>query len=155
MFCKNGVLRNFAKFTRKHLCQRHVLIKLQVEVCNFIKKETLAQVFSCEFCQISKNTFFRRLPPMSASELLKKCYFKLFQILQIEYVIYKKNIKKCIANALNISFVSSAVILLTTIEYGTSSSTIDSSEFFMWVFSHSIRRWLAGASNAIGCSCNR
>ena len=26
--------------------------------CNFIKKGTLAQVFSCEFCEISKNTFF-------------------------------------------------------------------------------------------------
>ena len=26
--------------------------------CNFIKKEILAQVFSCEFCEISKNTFF-------------------------------------------------------------------------------------------------
>ena len=26
--------------------------------CNFIKKETLAQVFSCEFCGISKNIFF-------------------------------------------------------------------------------------------------
>ena len=26
--------------------------------CNFIKKETLAQVFSCKFCEISKNTFF-------------------------------------------------------------------------------------------------
>ena len=24
----------------------------------FIKKETLAQAFSCEFCEISKNTFF-------------------------------------------------------------------------------------------------
>ena len=24
---------------------------------NFIKKETLTQVFSCEFCKISKNTF--------------------------------------------------------------------------------------------------
>ena len=24
----------------------------------FIKKETLAQLLSCEFCQISKNTFF-------------------------------------------------------------------------------------------------
>ena len=24
---------------------------------NFIQKETLAQVFSCEFCEISKNTF--------------------------------------------------------------------------------------------------
>ena len=32
------------------------LIKLQA--CNFIKKETLAQVFSCEFYEISKNTFF-------------------------------------------------------------------------------------------------
>ena len=29
---------------------------------NFIKKETLAQVFSCEFCEISKNTFSYRTP---------------------------------------------------------------------------------------------
>ena len=28
------------------------------EACNFFKKETLVQVFSCEFFQISKNTFF-------------------------------------------------------------------------------------------------
>ena len=27
------------------------------EDCNFIKKETLAQVISCEFCEISKNNF--------------------------------------------------------------------------------------------------
>ena len=26
--------------------------------CNFIKKEALTQVFSCEFCETSKNTFF-------------------------------------------------------------------------------------------------
>ena len=38
-------LRNLAKFTEKHLC-------------NFIKKETLVQVFSCEFWEIAKNTFF-------------------------------------------------------------------------------------------------
>ena len=92
---------------------------------------------------------------MAASELVKNCCFKLFQILQIEYVIYKKYIKKCIANVLNISLFSSAVIFLTTIEYGTSSSSIDSNELFIWVFSHYIRRWLAGASSAIGCSCNR
>ena len=36
---------------------------------NFIKKETLAQVFSCEFCQISKNTFSYRTPPVAASVL--------------------------------------------------------------------------------------
>ena len=28
------------------------------EASNFIKKKTLAQVFSCGFCEISKNTFF-------------------------------------------------------------------------------------------------
>ena len=28
------------------------------QACNFIEKETLAQVFSCEFWEISKNTFF-------------------------------------------------------------------------------------------------
>ena len=25
--------------------------------CNFITRETLTQLFSCEFCEISKNTF--------------------------------------------------------------------------------------------------
>ena len=27
-------------------------------LCNFIKKETLAQVFSCEFCETFKKTLF-------------------------------------------------------------------------------------------------
>ena len=40
---------------------------LQAEACNFIKKETLAQVFSCEFCEISKNTLSYRTPPVAAS----------------------------------------------------------------------------------------
>ena len=32
--------------------------KLQASAYNFIKKETMAHVFSCKFCEISKNTFF-------------------------------------------------------------------------------------------------
>ena len=36
---------------------------LRHEGCNFLKKETLTQVFSCEFCEIFKNTFFYRTPP--------------------------------------------------------------------------------------------
>ena len=43
------------------------LMKLQ-KACNFINKESLAQVFSCEFCEISKNTFFYRTPPVAASD---------------------------------------------------------------------------------------
>ena len=34
---------------------------------NFIKKETLAQVFPCEFYEISKNAFSYRTPPVAAS----------------------------------------------------------------------------------------
>ena len=29
------------------------------QACNFIKRETLAQVFSCEFCEIFKNIYFQ------------------------------------------------------------------------------------------------
>ena len=57
VFCKKGVLRNFTTFTGKHLCRASFLIKLQAWACNFIKKETLAQVFSCGFCEIPKNSF--------------------------------------------------------------------------------------------------
>ena len=39
-----------------------------LEACNFIKNETLAQLFPCEFCEISKNTFFHRTPLMPASD---------------------------------------------------------------------------------------
>ena len=35
--------------------------------CSFIKKDTLAQVFPCEFCEISKNTLFYRIPLVAAS----------------------------------------------------------------------------------------
>ena len=34
------------------------LITLQASGCNFISKKTVAQLFSCEFCEIFKNTFF-------------------------------------------------------------------------------------------------
>ena len=36
------------------------LIKMQAETWNFIKIEALGQVFSCEFWEIFKNTFFTR-----------------------------------------------------------------------------------------------
>ena len=38
------------------------------QTCNFIKKETLALVLSCEFCEIFKNTYFHRTPPVAASD---------------------------------------------------------------------------------------
>ena len=52
---KKGVLRNFAKFT---YARTSFLIELQTEACNFVNKETLVQLFYCEFCEISKKTLF-------------------------------------------------------------------------------------------------
>ena len=51
------------------LCYKWSLWKVQKpQACTFTKRETLAQVFSCEFCEISKNTFFQGTPPVAASE---------------------------------------------------------------------------------------
>ena len=53
-----SVLKNFAKFTIKHLRQSFFFNKVAGGTFNFIQKETLAQVFSYKFCEIFKNTFF-------------------------------------------------------------------------------------------------
>ena len=44
----------FEKFTGKHLCQC-----LFFAGCNFISKEALAQLLSCEFCKILRTTFLQ------------------------------------------------------------------------------------------------
>ena len=67
MFCKKRVLRNFAKFTGNACARVSFLIKLQA--CNLIKKETVAQLFSFAFWEISKNTFFQGTPLVAASAL--------------------------------------------------------------------------------------
>ena len=86
VFRKKGVLRNFTKFTGKHLCQSLFFNKL-------IKKETLAQVFFCEFCEISKNTFFYRTYPVAAStfDYLVCCISEI--LWSISFPIRKKTSK--------------------------------------------------------------
>ena len=58
-------------------CRSVISVKLQsnfIEItlwhkaCNLIKKESLTQVFPCKCCEISKNTFFYRAPPLAASQ---------------------------------------------------------------------------------------
>ena len=61
VFCKMDVLRNFAKLTGKPVPE--TLFVGQTRPAPLLKKETLAQLFSCELCKISNNTFFKRAPP--------------------------------------------------------------------------------------------
>ena len=72
---RKGGLKYFAKFTGKHLCQNlffnevaclgvssimfsTTLLKRDSQACSFMKKETLAQVISCEFFEIFRRTLF-------------------------------------------------------------------------------------------------
>ena len=60
VFCKKGVLRNFGKFTGKHLCQSLFLVKLH---------KTMERVFSCEFYEIFKVNFLQETPAAAASDI--------------------------------------------------------------------------------------
>ena len=73
MFFKKSVLKNFAKFTGKHLCQSFFFNKVTGLQ---LWKETPAQVFSCQFCEISKNTFSHRTPLVAASETIIRGFFR-------------------------------------------------------------------------------
>ena len=64
---KKSVLKNFTKFTGKHLCQS---LFCRPQAWNFIIKETLAQVFSSEFYETFKNTFFTENLRATASEVI-------------------------------------------------------------------------------------
>ena len=59
------------------------LTKLQAKACSLIKKETLAQVFSCGFCEISKNAFFTEHVWATASDIRPFffCFFLFFNIM--------------------------------------------------------------------------
>ena len=70
MFSTKDILKNFTKSRGKHLCQSLFFNKtVDLRPATLLKKETLAQVFSCQFCKNFKNTFFYRTPPVAASEV--------------------------------------------------------------------------------------
>ena len=52
-----------------------------------MKKEALAQVFSCEFCEISRNTFSCRASPVAASRALSRVSINV--VFQQKYHIFK------------------------------------------------------------------
>ena len=58
VFCIEGVLRNFAKFTGKCLRQSLFFNKIAGLRPAALLKKALTQVFSCEFYEIFKNSFF-------------------------------------------------------------------------------------------------
>ena len=68
-----------------------------LQACNFIKKETLAQLFACVFCEISKNIFSdntSRWLLLNSGKTRKKISTVKFQLLYKNTVITNKYFAK-------------------------------------------------------------
>ena len=95
VFCKKRCSLKFRKIHRKTPVPES-LFKLS---CNFFKKEILAKVFSCEFCEISKNNFFTEHLRTTASVIKTNILYsmnlntKIFQILIMYWSSIDQNIE--------------------------------------------------------------
>ena len=64
MFCKKGVLRNFAKFTGKHLCQSLFSNKVaSLTPATLLKKRLWHRCFPVNFAKFLRTPFFTEQPP--------------------------------------------------------------------------------------------
>ena len=71
VFCKKGVLRNFAKFTGKHLCQSLFFNKVTgLRAATLLKKRLWHRCFTMNFLKFLRTHFFHRTPLVAASECL-------------------------------------------------------------------------------------
>ena len=58
MFCKRGVLRNFAKFTGKHLCQGLFFKKVAGLRLFLLKKSLWYKCFPANFAKLLRTPFY-------------------------------------------------------------------------------------------------
>ena len=92
---KKGVLRNFTKFTGKQL------------QANVIKKETLGHVFSCKFCEISKNTFsYRTLTVATSEDQINLVTILKFTSLNLHFENFTKNKRRVVKYSTSFSVYS-------------------------------------------------
>ena len=75
---RKGVLTDFCEIPRKTFVRESLFNKVvyRPATCNFTKKETLAQMFSCELYGILKSTHFAeqlRTPAFEASFMFRMC----------------------------------------------------------------------------------
>ena len=64
------------------------------QACNLIKKKTLAQVFSCEFCDFSKNTYFYRTPLVAASASAQQTMNSRLAVINLRNMLITRGYKE-------------------------------------------------------------
>ena len=74
---KKGVLRNFAKFTGKHLCQSLFFNKvIDLRLVTLLKKKLWHRCFCMNFSEFLRTPFLQN----TSRQLLLKIFFKLFKM---------------------------------------------------------------------------
>ena len=64
------------------------------QACNLIKKKTLAQVFSCEFCDFSKKTYFYRTPLVAASASAQQTMNSRLAVINLRNMLITRGYKE-------------------------------------------------------------
>ena len=103
VFYKKAVLRNFAKLTGKHLRQSLFFGKVAgLSPATLLKKRLWHSYFSCEYCEICKNTFSYRIPPVAAS------------VMRLEMGFCSQNLKSfcCVVRVKGLNKILDQVILV-------------------------------------------
>ena len=97
----------FTKFTGKHLCQNLSFNK----IAGLRLAQTLVQVFCCEFCEISLNTFFYRKPPVMEMLLQSEGALQEGRPFCIIYrfYLYKVNSRLVVAKGNNTRYLDSII----------------------------------------------
>ena len=99
LFWKNFVLP-LKEIHLVHSCVEGIMPRFRSSLpevfCNFIKKETLVQLFSCEFCEVFKNIFFTE-------------HLRWMLLLDWDILSIKKHFEKSDLNANDTYFCSSYI----------------------------------------------
>ena len=80
MFCKNGVPRNFGKFTGKQLCQSLFFNKVaDLRASILLKRRLWHRCFPVNFSKFLRNTFSYRTPLMVVSQHFWQMFYSFEQ----------------------------------------------------------------------------
>ena len=89
VFSSKEVFLEISQSSQENSCAR-ISILIKLKTCNFIKIETMAQVFSCEFCEIYRKNFSYRTPPVTASNIIN-----VFNCLDLHFFLAYLEMELC------------------------------------------------------------
>ena len=84
------VFLEISQNSQENISARDFLIKLQALACNFIKKESVALMFFCEFCQFIRTPFLKQ--PLWWLLLIVLLWFRSCKLISLNFFSIVVNI---------------------------------------------------------------